>query len=132
MNRLDEYDAVQSVHERDGKSKIVAQQKIDRAVPSKNQLHSNRTHERRHDQRNESKALDKDRTREVETGRDVRQRQCDDRGDNDRHRGDIERIPETLAKQRCGEEVGKVLQRCCTCCRILEGYKNHLCHRYDQ
>ena len=63
VDRLDEDDAVQPLHEGDLEPEPVVEQEVDRAVAAEQQLHRHGADEGRHDQRQEAERLDERRRR---------------------------------------------------------------------
>ena len=80
VDRLDEDDAVQPVHEGDLEAEPVVEQQVDGAVAAEEQLHRHRADEGRHDQRQKAQRLDQHRAAKRKARGDVGERQREDRG----------------------------------------------------
>ena len=65
VQRLDEDDAVQPLHERDAEAEPVVEQQVDRAVAAVDELHRHRADERRHHQRHHAERVDQRRAAEI-------------------------------------------------------------------
>ena len=64
VQRLDEDDAVEPLHERDPEPERIVEQQIDRAVAAEHELHRDGADERRHHQRHDAERLDQRRAAE--------------------------------------------------------------------
>ena len=108
MQRLDEDDAVEPLHERNTEAAAIEQHQVDGAVPPIEELHRHRADEGRHHQRHHAERVDERGTTEAETGEDGRERNRDQARQHDRHRRHVDRVPEGLAQQAGGQEVAEV------------------------
>jgi hypothetical protein len=99
VQRLDEDDAVEPLHERDTKAEPLVEQEIDRAVAPVDQLHRHRAHERRHHQRDHAERVNERGAAKTKARQDGGERHRDQARERDRHGGDIDRVPERFAQQ---------------------------------
>jgi hypothetical protein len=111
VQALDEDHAGKPLHQRQREAEVLVEQQIDRTVAAEDQLHRDRADEGRHDQRQDAERLDQSRAAELEAHGDVRERHCDQRGDRDTHRRDVQGIRKGLAHQRDLEERAEVAER---------------------
>ena len=73
MDALDENDAVQSFHERDGESKPLIEEQVNTPVAAEKHQHGHSADKGRHDKRDNSQTLDNDRPFELKPGGKVSQ-----------------------------------------------------------
>ncbi|KAG0920523.1 hypothetical protein G6F31_020687 [Rhizopus arrhizus] len=67
MQGLNEDDAIQPFHERDREAEPIVQQQVDAARAAEDQLHRDRAHKGRHDQRQHAERLDDQRAAELKS-----------------------------------------------------------------
>ena len=111
VQRLDEDDRVQPLHDRQVDAEPVAEDQVERAAAAEQQLHRGGADERRHDQRQHAERLDQQCAAKLEARDEVGERQREDRGDHHAHAADVQAVVERLAHQREVEERLEVRQR---------------------
>ena len=131
VQRFDEDHAVQTLHDRQIDVEPLAQQQVERAAASEQQLHRHRADERRHDQRQYPQRLDQQRAAKFKAHREVRERQRNQRCKYHRQRRHAQAVPEGFAHQGYLEERGKVLQRQAAIA-VGKSDVNHHDHRHNQ
>ena len=82
--------------------------------------------------RNDAERLNDEGPAKIEPGREISERQGEDRGQHHRHGGDVKRVEERFLEQRGLEEVDEIDQRQRPRMRVLEGDIDHLGHGHDQ